>query len=68
MDTKEPSPEGAESTQVAFERVCRIIGVGASNHDAVEVIAASVMHFAKEGVYDADELSRAVLRDFKLLE
>ena len=50
------------------KRVCRILGVGASNHSAVEVVAASVMHFAKAGVYDADELSRAVLKDFKLLE
>jgi hypothetical protein len=31
-------------------------------------VAASVMHFAKERVYDATELSRAVLKDFKLLE
>ena len=68
MDTKELSPECTKSTQVAFERVCRILGVGTSNHDAVEVVAASVMHFAKTGVYDADELSRAVLKDFKLLE
>jgi hypothetical protein len=31
-------------------------------------VAASVMHFAEAGIYDADELSRAVLKDFKLLE
>jgi hypothetical protein len=67
-ETKELSPECAKATQVAFERVCRILGVGVSNHGAVEVVAASVMQFAKTSVYDADELSRAVLKNFKLLE
>jgi hypothetical protein len=37
MDTKELSPERAKATQAAFERVCRILGVGVSNHGAVEV-------------------------------
>jgi hypothetical protein len=30
--------------------------------------AAKITHFANAGVHDADELSRAVLKDFKLLE
>ena len=30
--------------------------------------AASVVHFAEAGIHDADELSRTVLKDFKLLE
>jgi hypothetical protein len=68
MDTRELAPEHAKAVQAAFERVCRIMGVGASNHYTADIVAASVMHFAKAGIYDADELSRAVLKDFKLLE
>ncbi len=68
METKELSPELAKAVQTAFERVCRMLGVAASNLYAAEIVAASVMHFAKAGIYDPDELSRAVLKDFKLLE
>jgi hypothetical protein len=54
--------------QTAFERVCRLKGVGASNQYTADIVAASVMHFAKAGINDPDELSRAVLKDFRLLE
>ena len=33
-----------------------------------QIVAAKIAHFANAGVHDADELSRAVLKDFKLLE
>ena len=33
-----------------------------------QIVAAKIAHFANLGVHDADELSRAVLKDFKLLE
>jgi hypothetical protein len=33
-----------------------------------EIVAAKIAHFANEGIDDADELSRAVLKDFKLLD
>jgi hypothetical protein len=64
----ELSPDYAKAVQSAFERVCRIMGVGTSNQYTADIVAASVMHFAREGINDPDELSRAVLKDFKLLE
>jgi hypothetical protein len=68
MDTREFSPEVAKNTQAAFERVCRALGIGTPDHYATVIVEAKITHFANAGVHDADELSRAVLRDFKLLE
>jgi hypothetical protein len=68
MDTRDFSPEIAKTMQAAFERVCRSLGLGEPDHFPTRIVAASVMHFAKAGAYDADELSRVVLKDFKLLE
>ncbi len=68
MDTREVSPEVAKNTQAAFERVCRTIGIGTADHYATVIVAAKITHFANAGIHDADELSRAVLKDFKLLE
>jgi hypothetical protein len=61
-------PENAKAMQAAFESVCRTLGVGASNRYTEDIVAASVMHFAKAGICDADELSLAVLKDFKFFE
>ena len=68
MDTREFSPEVAKNTQAAFERVCRALGIGTPDHYATVIVEAKITHFANAGVHDPDELSRAVLRDFKLLE
>jgi hypothetical protein len=67
MDTREFSPELAENAQAAFERVCRTLGIGPPDHYATAIVAAKITHFANAGLHDADELSRAVLKDFKLL-
>jgi len=40
---------------------------GEPDHFPTEIVAPKITHFAKAGVHDADELSRAVLKDFKLL-
>jgi hypothetical protein len=55
-------------TRAAIERVCRSLGLGAQDHFPTEIVAAKIAHFANADVHDADELSRAVLKDFKLLE
>jgi hypothetical protein len=68
VDTGKFSPEVAENAQAAFERVCRTLGLGTPDHYATVIVAAKITHFANAGVHDADELSRAVLKDFKLLE
>jgi hypothetical protein len=68
MDTANFSPEVAENAQAAFERVCKTLGIGAPDHYVTVIVAAKITHFANAGVHDADELSRAVLKDFKLLE
>jgi hypothetical protein len=68
MDTRKFTPEVAKTMQAAFERVCRSLGLGTPDHYATEVVAAKIVHLANAGVHDADELSRAVLKDFKLLE
>jgi hypothetical protein len=48
--------------------VCRSLGLGEPDHFPIEIVAAKITHFANAGVHDTDELSRAVLKDFKLLE
>jgi hypothetical protein len=68
MDTGKFSREVAKNVQAAFERVCRTLGIGAPDHYAALIVAAKITHFANAGVHDADALSRAVLKDFKLLE
>ena len=68
MDTQEFSPEVAKNSQAAFERVCRTLGIGTPDHYAAVIVEAKITHFANAGLHDADELSLAVLRDFKLLE
>ncbi len=68
MDTRDFSPEIAKTMQAAFERVCRSLGLGEPDHFPTEIVAAKITHFANAGVHDADELSRAVLKDFKLLD
>jgi hypothetical protein len=68
MDTRKFAPEVAETMQMAFERVCRSLGLGAPDRFPTEIVAAKITHFANAGVHDPDELSRAVLKDFKLLE
>ena len=68
MDTREFSPEVAKNAQAAFERVCRTLGIGTPDHHATVIVAAKITHLANAGVHDADELSRAVLKDFKILE
>jgi hypothetical protein len=68
MDTRHFSPEIAKTMQAAFETVCRSLGLGEPDHFPTEIVAAKITHFANAGVRDADELSRAVLKDFKLLE
>jgi hypothetical protein len=67
MDTREFTPELAETMKAAFERVCRSLGLGEPDHFPTEIVAAKITHFAQAGVHDADELSRAVLKNFKLL-
>jgi hypothetical protein len=67
MDTRDFTPELAETMKAAFERVCRSLGLGEPDHLPTEIVAAKITHFAQAGVHDADELSRAVLKDFKLL-
>jgi hypothetical protein len=54
--------------KTAFDRVCRSLGLGAPDRFPTEIVAAKITHFANAGVHDADELSRAVLKDFKLFE
>jgi hypothetical protein len=66
METQEFSPEVAKNMQAAFERVCRTLGM--PDHYAAAMVEAKITQFANAGVHDADELSRAVLKDFKLLE
>jgi hypothetical protein len=68
MDTRDFAPEVAETMRAAFERVCRSLGLGEPDHFPTEIVAAKIAYFAKAGINDADELSRAVLKDFKLLE
>ena len=68
IDTQEFSPEVAKNAQAAFERVCRTLGIGTPDHYAAVIVEAKITHFANAGLHDADELSLAVLRDFKLLE
>jgi hypothetical protein len=68
MDTRAFAPEVAETMKAAFERVCRSLGLGPPDHFPTEIVAAKIAHFANEGVHDADELSRAVLKEFKLLD
>jgi hypothetical protein len=68
MDTRDFTPEVAETMNSAFERVCRSLGLGEPDHFPTAIVAAKITHFAQAGVRDADELSRAVLKDFKLLE
>jgi hypothetical protein len=68
MDTGDFTPEVADTMKAAFERVCRSLGLGAPDRFPTEIVAAKITHFANAGVHDAVELSRAVLRDFKLLE
>jgi hypothetical protein len=41
--------------------------IGEPDNFPTEIVAAKITHFAQAGVHDADELSRAVLKDFKLL-
>jgi hypothetical protein len=67
MDTRDFTPELAETMKAAFERVCRSLGLGEPDHFPIEIVAAKITYFAQAGVHDADELSRAVLKDFKLL-
>jgi hypothetical protein len=54
--------------RAAFERVFRSLGLGEPDHFPTQIVAAKIAHFASTGVHDADELSRAVLMDCKLLE
>jgi hypothetical protein len=68
MDTRDFAPEVAEIMKAAFGRVCRSLGLGEPDHFPTQIVAAKIAHFANAGVHDADELSRAVLKDFKLLE
>jgi hypothetical protein len=68
MDTQDFTPKVAETMRAAFERVCRSLGLGSPDHFPTQIVAAKIAHFANAGVHDADELSRAVLKDFKLLE
>jgi hypothetical protein len=68
MDTRNFTPEVAETMRAAFERVCRSLGLGSPYRFPTQIAAAKIAHFANLGVHDADELSRAVLKDFKLLE
>ena len=68
MDTREFAPEVAETMKDAFERVCRSLGLGEPDHFPPEIVAAKITHFVNAGVHDAEELARAVLKDFKLLE
>ena len=64
MDTRDFAPEVAEIMKAAFERV----GLGEPDHFPTEIVAAKITHFVNAGVHDAEELARAVLKDFKLLE
>jgi hypothetical protein len=68
MDTRDFAPEVAETMMAAFERVCRSLGLGEPDHFPTEIVAAKITHFVNAGVHDAEELARAVLKDFKLLE
>jgi hypothetical protein len=69
MDTRDFAPTVAETMHAAFEQVCRSLGlVGEPDHFPTAIVAAKITHFANEGIHDADELSRAVLKDFKLFD
>jgi hypothetical protein len=68
MDTLKNLVPKSKNAQAAFERVYRTLGIETPDHYAAVIVEAKITHFANAGLHDADELSLAVLRDFKLLE
>ncbi len=50
---------------VAFEQVCEALGLRGKDDALSRVVARAIIEKAQNGIHDSNELSQAVLNDFR---
>jgi hypothetical protein len=64
LDGRFFDPEANHAMSVAFENVCKQLGLSGQNDPLTRIVARTVIEKAESGVRDADELTAAVMREF----
>jgi hypothetical protein len=58
-------PETIKNMSIAFERVCRELGLREMDDALNRVVAGAIIEKAQSGIHDANDLAMATMNDFR---